>query len=324
MSEGHVVAFSRRLGELGPIEEALAQRTGARLRVVPLATEEELIAAGREADVLVVGAVEPVTSRVLAALERARLIVRRGVGLDNVDVAAAEELGIPVAYVPDGSVEEVSDHAVALLLALERRVAASDRIVRAGGAPGTLADGARRFSELTVGVVGFGRIGRATAGKLRGLVGSVRVSDPAVDPRTIGELGYDAVDLDGLFATSDAITLHVPLLEATRGLVDARRLAGVRPGLTIVNTARGELIDERALLEAIRDGRVAGAALDVTAVEPLPTDSPLLAEPSLLLTGHTAAKGQASGRTLRTAVATAIERWLAGEEPPFLARGAQG
>jgi D-3-phosphoglycerate dehydrogenase len=320
MSEQPLVLFSRRLGELGPIEEDLARRTGAALEVVSLATEDELIAAGGRADVLVVGAVEPVSARVLGALARTRLIVRRGVGVDNVDVAAAEELGIPVAYVPDGSVEEVSDHAVALLLGLERRIAAADRAVRDGAGPGTMVDGARRFADLTVGVIGFGRIGRAAAHKVRPLVGAVLVSDPVVDPEELVGSGFVPVGLDELFARSDAITLHVPLSDATRGLVDARRLALARPGLTLVNTARGELVDEEALLAALREGRIGGAALDVTAVEPLPADSPLRDEPALLLTGHTAAKGRESGRTLRTAVATAIERWLGGEDPPFLAR----
>lgn len=320
MSDQPFVLFSRRLGEFGPIEEGLARRTGAALEVVSLATEDELIAAGGRADVLVVGAVEPVTARVIAALERTRLIVRRGVGVDNVDVAAAEERGIPVAYVPDGSVEEVSDHAVALLLGLERRIAAADRAVRDGAGPGTLVDGARRFADLTVGVVGFGRIGCAAARKIRPLVGSVLVSDPLADPERIVSEGFVLVELDELFARSDAISLHVPLVDATRGLVDSRRLSLSRPGLTLVNTARGELVDEEALVVALREGRIGGAALDVTAIEPLPADSPLRHEPAILLTGHSAAKGRESGRTLRTAVATAIELWLAGDNPPALAR----
>ncbi|TDC50920.1 C-terminal binding protein [Jiangella ureilytica] len=316
-----VVVFSERLGALGEPERRIAAETGAELAVEPLWTEEQLIDAGGRADVLVLGAVEPVTARVIDGLTRTTLLVRRGIGVDNVDVAAATRRGLPVAYVPDASVEEVSDHAVALLLAAERRLVAAADAVRDGDTPaaGVAVGAARRFADLVVGVVGFGRIGQATARKLAPLVARVVAADPYGSPSAAAALGVDLVELDELFAVSHAVTLHAPLIDATRGLVSAERLALLRPGAVVVNTARGELVDEAALVEAVRTGQVAVAALDVTAREPLPAGDPLLKEPGIVLTGHTAAKGRRSGRQLRDEVVRAVLDGLAGRAPRHLA-----
>lgn len=315
------VIVSERLGPLGPIERRIEEQTGARVSLEPLWSEEQLIDAGGRADVLVVGAVEPITERVLKGFDRTLLVVRRGIGVDNVDVSAATACGIPVAFVPDASVEEVSDHALALLLALERRLTEASSAVRAGDLPAaaTAVSRSRLFRDLTVGVVGLGRIGQATARKLVPLVDRVLAYDPVVPAAEATRLGVEPADLDDLLARSHAVTLHAPLTPATRELLDARRIALLPAGALVVNTARGELLDEDALLAAIRSDRLGGAALDVTRQEPLPSDSALLAEPRIVLTGHTAAKGRLSGRRLREEVARAVVDGLEGRAPRHLA-----
>lgn len=308
------VVMSERLGAIGDAERAI-ESAGAVLRSAPLWTETDLVANGAEADILIVGASEPVSRAVLEHLPRLRLVVRRGVGVDNVDVAAATELGIPVAYVPAASVEEVSDHALALLLASERRLFDIQDADRAGNFAEArrVGDESRQFADLTLGIIGFGRIGRALARKSRGIFRSVVAFDPLL---TADVDGVTAVSLAELLASADLISLHAPGPADRRPLLDAAAFAAMRPGVVVVNTARGELIDEAALLAA---GAVARAALDVTRVEPLPADSPLRADARIRLTAHTAAKGTRSGPALRQGVVDAVLAALAGDMPAYLA-----
>jgi D-3-phosphoglycerate dehydrogenase len=317
---GWRVAISERLGPPGPAERPI-EDAGAELVGVALWTEPDIIANGADADILVVGASEPFTSAVLQRLTRVKGIVRRGVGVDNIDVAAATELGISVAYVPDASVQEVSDHALALMLTLERRLPAAAEETRRGdpAAAGQAVGSARRFGDLTLGVLGFGRIGRALAGKAQGVMHAVQAHDPFLAADVIASSGVRSVSLDDLLTSSDIISLHLPSTPDTRSIVDATALGRMRAGSLLVNTARGELVDEDALVAALESGHLAGAALDVTTSEPLPVDSPLWEVPNLLLTGHTAAKGQLSGSTLRQAVVSAVLALLNHEAPAHLA-----
>ncbi|HEY0533153.1 MAG TPA: NAD(P)-dependent oxidoreductase [Actinoplanes sp.] len=314
MSEPMTVVMSERLGAIGEAEQAIV-RAGATLVSAPLWTEDDLVTQGADADVLIVGASEPLNRGVLEQLPRLRLVVRRGVGVDNVDVAAATELGIPVAYVPSASVEEVSDHALALLLASERRLFDIQDAARADDPAEAARVGgqSRRFADLTLGIIGFGRIGRALARKSRSVFGTVLAYDPMpASP----EAGITAVSLDELLASSDLISLHAP---GGPVVLDAAAFARLRPGTVVVNTARGELIDEDALRAAIADGTVARAALDVTREEPLAADSPLRGESRIRLTAHTGAKGSRSGPALRQGVVDAVLAALAGETPAYLA-----
>jgi D-3-phosphoglycerate dehydrogenase len=268
-----------------------------------------------------VGATEPFTSAVLQRLVRVKGIVRRGVGVDNIDVEAATELGICVAYVPDASVHEVSDHALALMLSLERRLALAADATRRGDAEaaGRAVGEARRFGDLTLGVLGFGRIGRALAEKARGVLRAVQAHDPYLAAEVIADADARPVSLEELLTTSDIVSLHLPSTPGTRSIIDATALRRMRPGSILINTARGGLVDQEALAAALRSGHLAGAALDVTTSEPLPVDSPLWEVPNLLLTGHTAAKGQRSGATLRQAVVSAVLALLHDEVPAYLA-----
>lgn len=314
------VVFSERLGAFTEVEQRLEANPAARLRIAPLRTEQELIENARGADVLVVGAVEPVSATVLAELPRLKAVVRRGIGVDNVDVAAASELGIPVAYVPAATVEEVSDHALALALTLARRIPPIEVAVRVGDTveAARLGNQTRRFSELTLGVVGFGRIGRAMARKSRSVFADVIAYDPMLQAGTTSD-GVELVELEALWSRSDVITLHAPSTPGTRALVNVDTLAAMKPGVLIVNTARGQLVDEAALVDAVASGHTGGAALDVTTIEPLPLDSPLFDCQGILLTGHTASKGAAASLALRTTVVDAILSVISGGTPEFLA-----
>lgn len=285
----------------------------------------EVRANASEADAILVGAVEPMDAAALAELARCRILVRRGVGVDNVDVAAATDLGLPVAYVPDASVEEVSDHALALLLALERRVSALDRAVRQGAwtrDATTLAPhrrGMRRLSTLTLGIAGIGRIGAALARKARPIFGALLAYDPYATEHAAAAVGAALVPFDDLLARADAISIHAPHTPETHHLFDERAFARMRAGAYLVNTSRGGLVDEAALAAALGAGRLAGAGLDVTEQEPLAPDSPLLRMESVLFTAHSAAMSESADLDLRRRAVEAAVAALQGRRPAALA-----
>jgi D-3-phosphoglycerate dehydrogenase len=311
-----VVLLSERLGPITQNERRIEADVQAVVRSAALWTLDDIHANGADADLIIVGAVEPFDAEALDGLPNLRAIVRRGVGVDNVDVAAATARGIVVANVTDASVEEVSDHALTLLLAIERQVAALDAAVRGGpmGLP-EVRGGIRRMNELTLGLVGFGRIGQALARKATAIYSRVIAADPFGRAEDAERLGVDLVDLSRLLSDADHISLHVPLGSDTRDLIGPSAFALMRERVVIVNTARGGLVDEAALADAIRQGRVAGAGLDVTAREPIGPDDQLLTVPRLLLTGHSAlASVTAQAELGRRSVDAAIDL-LHGRRP---------
>lgn len=322
---GPIVAYSERLGQVTDIEEALVTEFGATIRRVPLWSPDEVREHAADARIVLVGAVEPMDAAALAELRACELLVRRGVGIDNVDVPAATALGLPVAFVPDATVEEVSDHALALLLALERRIVALDRAVSRGDwsrdatVIAASRRGMRRLEELTLGIVGFGRIGQALARKAGSIFGTVVAFDPYATISAEAWPGVDQVDFEGLLERADLISLHAPRTPDNDHLFSSEAFARMRPGAYIVNTSRGGLIDEAALLEAVAAGRLAGAGLDVTEREPLPPDSPLLGEERILVTGHSAASSTSADRELRARAVDAARRALRGERPAAIA-----
>lgn len=249
----------------------------------------------------------PVTAAAIDAMPGCRVIVRYGVGVDNIDLDAAARRGIAVANVPDYGIEEVSDHALALLLAVERRIVGRDRAVRDGAWNVARAEPMRRLSELTLGIVGYGRIGRAFHRKAGALgFAQVLVHDPGL---------ADSVPLDDLLARSDIVSLHLPLTPDTAGLIGPERIARMKPGASLINTARGGLVDEAALARAIAAGRLRGAGLDVLAVEPPAPDNPLLALPQVVLTDHTGWYSESSVADLQRKAAGEIARVLSGQPP---------
>ena len=229
---------------------------------------------------------EPVTADDLARLPALRAVATPSVGFDHVDVEAATARGIWVCNVPDYCVEEMADHALALLLSLVRGVVELDRSVRAGAwdyeAAGTL----RRISDVRLGVIGLGRIGRAVAARALALGMEVAAHDPSLSAEDVEAAGARPLPLDALLRASSAITLHAPLTEQTRGLLGRDELALLPAGAYVVNAARAELVDTSALLEALAEGRLGGAALDVLEVEPPTAAAPAPTAPRLVVNPH--------------------------------------
>jgi D-3-phosphoglycerate dehydrogenase len=255
----------------------------------------------------------------LERFRRCRILVRYGVGTDNVDVDAASDLGIIVGHVPSYCVDEVSAHAVALLLACVRQVAHTDRRVRAGGWDVRRGETIQRIAGRTLGLVGLGGIGRAVARKLAGWRIHLLAADPFVDAQVPADLGVGLVDFDTLCARSDYLSLHCPLLPETRHLMDDRTLSRMKRGACLVNTARGPLVNSASLLAALDDGRLSAAGLDVFEEEPLPPGSPLRHHEQVVVTDHTAWYSEESQVELQRTAAEEIVRVCGGGLPRSLA-----
>ena len=264
----------------------------------------------------------PVNAEVIAAMDRARVIVRYGIGVDNVDLEAAKSRGIPVCNVPDYCLDEVADHTLAFILSLTRQVVPHAVALREGrwGLVGTL-DGLRAMRDQTVGVVGFGRIGREVVARLKPFKCRILVFDPFVTPEAVEQAGAKAATLGEISAAADIITLHCPSTPQTRGLINAQTLAACKPGVIIINLARGDLIDPDALTAALQLGHVSAAALDVFNPEPIPSGHPILAMPNVILAPHIASASPPAVRKLRHTAAALAAQALRGELPPNVVNG---
>jgi D-3-phosphoglycerate dehydrogenase len=277
-----ILITDQNFGDDARLERELAADVGAELELASCSDEEDVAAAiaSCDPDALVVQ-FAPIGRVALAAAARVRGIVRCGIGVDNIDLAATADTGIAVARVPDYCIDEVADHTLALVLALERGIPAlvadAEWNFRAGGK-------LRRLRGRTFALLGFGQIARAVAARASGFGYRVAAHDPAVND--FG--GVEPLAFDELLRTADVLSVHVPLTGSTRGLVGREELALLPAGAVVVNTARGGIVDEAALADALRSGRLRGAALDVLTAEPPPADHPLLGAPGLLLTPHAA------------------------------------
>jgi len=256
-----------------------------------------------------------VTAAFLGSLKRCKIVSRVGVGLDNIDIPAATARGIWVTNVPDYAIDEVSMHAIALLLAHLRRVPSWGAMTCRGEWNGASANEMRRPSSLTLGVLGFGRIGSAAAAKGRGLGLRVIAHDPYIDPAVIRAAGVESVDWETLLHTSDYLSLHVPLTEGTRQIMNADAFALMQPHAYLINTARGGVVDEDALLAALQSGTIAGAALDVLATEPPSPHHPLLCDQRVTVTPHVAWGSDEASRDVRLKGTDEVVRALRGERP---------
>ncbi len=278
-------------------------------------SEEQLLDAARDCDALLVQ-YAPVTERVLAALPQIGIVSRYGAGFDTVDTAACARHGVWVANSPDYGVGEVATHALAMALALLRHLAIYDRDVRAGRWSYLSAGTIRRAGDLTVGILGLGRIGKRFAHLARNCFGDVIACDPYIIdgdfPAYVGR-----VTLDELFDRSDVVSLHVPLNDETRGMVNDAALRRLRRGGFLVNTARGAIVDGDALLARLNDGTLDGAALDVVPQEPLPIAHPLAKHPRVLLTPHAAFYSTAAEVELRRKAALNIVQWATTGRPMY-------
>jgi D-3-phosphoglycerate dehydrogenase len=291
------------------LEARVLGEVGARLVEAPTGDEAELIALVPEADAILT-CFARVTAEVVRAGRRLQVIGRYGIGVDNIAVEEATRLGIPVTNVPAYCLDEVAEHALALLLACARRITRYDPALRRGD--WSLGTGMPMFRVhgRVLGIVGLGKIGRTVARKAGGLGLRCLAFDPHLP-----EHGVEPASLDELLGRSDFVTLHLPLTGETRSLLDARRLARLKPTAFLINTSRGGVIDQDALVIALREGRLAGAALDVFEPERLPGDHPLLQLPNVIVTPHVAFYSEESVHELALQGARNVAEVLAGRRP---------
>jgi D-3-phosphoglycerate dehydrogenase len=300
---------------LDPALAALA-RLDPQIRMAKSAGAEDILAVARDADAILVTYAK-LPGELLRQLQRCKAIGRFGLGVDNIDTKTAAELGITVTYVPDYCMHEVSDHTMALLLALARKIPLSNKLVQAGRWEMPAVVPLRRLTGQVLGLIGFGNIPRAVAPKAKAFGFDVIAYDPYAGADVFASSGVEAVSLEVLLARADAISVHAPLTPATRGLINAAAFARMKKGALIVNTARGPLIDEPALVAALDSGQLGGAALDVVATEPLPKDSPLIGRDNVILTPHTAFYSVEALEELQTKCAADVARVLCGEAPVY-------
>jgi len=306
------------------IEERVAVAAGASLVVAQTKDPIQLAAAVAAADA-VITQFAPVNADVIAAMQRARVIVRYGIGVDNVDLVAARARGIPVCNIPDYCIDEVADHTLSFILALTRQVVPQSRLVHDGGWKLVAPPPAfRTLAGMTCGVIGFGRIGRGVVRRLVACGGRVLVSDPLASAEAVAAAGAEAVPVAQLLAESDLITLHCPSLPETKGLINAAALATAKPGLLVVNLSRGDLVDPAALVAALDSGHVAGAALDVFSPEPIPAGHPILGRPNVILAPHVASVSAAAVARLRTTAAELAVAALQGGPLQSIVNGVAG
>ncbi|MEY9867640.1 D-3-phosphoglycerate dehydrogenase [Peribacillus sp. B2I2] len=279
-------------------------------------TEEEVIELAKDADAIL-NQYAPVSRRVIASLENAKIISRYGVGVNTIDLDAAKEKGITVANVPDYGMEEVSNHALALLLSWSRKVTLLNNEVKRGNWDFKVAVPIHRFNEQTVGVLGFGRIPRRFIEKVKPLGFKTAAYDPFVSSAEMAAVGVQKMDLDEIIREADYLSVHVPLIDDTFHLINEERLKQMKRNAVIINTARGPIIDETALSDALEKGVIAGAALDVTENEPVRIDSPLLTMDNVIITPHSAWYSEEAMVELRQKAARNIVQVLKGEKTPY-------
>jgi D-3-phosphoglycerate dehydrogenase / 2-oxoglutarate reductase len=300
---------------LEPAKQALA-RLDPEYRMAKSPSADDILAVARDADAILVTYAK-LPGELLRQLTRCKAIGRFGLGVDNIDLPAAKVLGIAVNYVPDYCLREVSDHAMALLLALARKVTLANTLVQSGRWEVPPLVLLRRLEGQVLGLVGFGNIPRTLAPKAKAFGLKVLAHDPYVAKEALRAAGVEGVSFDDLLARSDFISVHAPLLPATRGLMNAAAFAKMKKGACLINTARGPLVDEAALVAALDSGHLGGAALDVVAIEPLPKDSPLVGRDNVILTPHTAFYSVEALEELQSKCASDVARVLSGEKAVY-------
>jgi D-3-phosphoglycerate dehydrogenase len=311
-----VVITDAEYPDIDELERPILDRAGFEIELAHCRTPEQVIQAGRGATALAVQ-YAPITRQVLEALPEVRIVSRFGVGVDTIDLEAAQDLGVWVANVPDYCMSEVAAHALGMALALVRHLPFFDRHVRQERwfyrSTGLL----RRPSTLTLGVLGHGRIGSTLAQMANPCFREVLACDPYL-PASAWPENVRQVDHDELFSRSDVVTLHVPLTEETRNIVDRRRLAQMPPGGYLVNTARGGVVNLDDLLQALDSGHLAGAALDVLPQEPPVADHAVVSHPRVLLSPHSAFFSAEAEQELRRKTVLNIVDWALEGRPTYV------
>ena len=300
---------------LDPAKKALA-RLDPEYRMANSPKAEDILAVARDADAVLVTYAK-LTGALLREFRKCKAIGRFGLGVDNIDLPAAKELGIAVNYVPDYCLHEVSDHAMALLLSLARKVTFANKLVQSGRWEVPPLVPLRRLAGQVLGLIGFGNIPRMVAPRAKAFGLDVVTYDPYVNKEAAAAAGVEAVSFDELLARSDFVSVHAPLQPATRGLMNAKAFGKMKKGACVINTARGPLIDEPALIAALDSGHLGGAALDVVTTEPLAKDSPLVGRDNVILTPHTAFYSVEALEELQTKCASDVARVLSGEKAVY-------
>jgi len=298
------------------LERDLFARHGIELDVAQCRTEDDVIRAAKGASGILLQ-YAPITERVVASLPGLGIVSRIGAGYDTVDTDGCAKHGVWVANSPDYGVGEVATHALAMALALVRNIVAWHRDVTSGRWHYTSAGPVKRASELTLGIVGLGRIGKRMAHVSRNLFKRVVAADPYLIDGDFPAY-VERAALPQLFAQADIVSLHVPLTDETRGMIGSELFAAMRPGSYLVNTARGAVVDVDAALAALDRGTLAGLALDVLPHEPVPADSPLVAHPRVILTPHSAFYSVEAEKELRRKAAQNLATWFATGRPDYV------
>ncbi len=298
------------------LERSLLADFGAELEVAS-GTMEEVVPKIRDADALL-NTYLSFDQAAIQQLEKCKIIARYGIGVDNIDIASASKAGIVVTNVPDYCVEEVATHTIALLLNLIRRISDGDAVMRSGKWSLDTLRPMTRLSEMTIGMVGYGRIARLVAAALSGLGASLLVFDPYVTSDPDSDARF--VELDELLRGSDAISLHAPLTDETRGMISARELKLLPNHAVVVNTSRGPLINLDDIIGALERGEIRAAGLDVFEQEP-PDMEALAKVPNLLMTPHMAYYSESSIKESQRKATTQIIKVLSGETPDYAIGG---
>ena len=317
MNRKKVVAVNNPHGEL-IIEKEGIEAAGGELVLVYPQTEDELIEAVKDADVIAFTAT-PITSRVIDSLEKCKLIIRYGVGYDNVDWWAAAAKGIYVCNAQTYGTHDVGEHAAALLMAASKLIAQNDAIIRKDGW-GIAGQGTRLYGK-TIGYIGLGRIARVTCSVTNGLGMKAITYDPYASKEILDEYKATSVDLDTLLKESDFISVHAPLTEESRHMLSTEQFKKMKNTAVVINTSRGALIDEEALIKALEDGEIAGAGLDVYEKEPFDANSKLRFMDNVVLTSHIAFNTAEAMVDLHKEVTADIVRVLKGERPVNVVNG---
>ena len=294
-------------------EQAAAVAAGADFSEYQCRTEDETIEAVRDAHA-VLNNFAPMTRRVMQAMAPGAVIVRYGVGVDNVDLTAARDLGVRVCNVPDYGVEEVADHAAAMTLTLARKLLQFDRGIRSGEWKiNQMVDGVRSLRQSTVGVIGLGRIARAYVARMSAFGCRTIGHDPFVSDADARAAGVEPMSRDAVIAEADILSLHLPLTPDTRHVIDAAAMDRMPDGAVLINCSRGGLVDETALAAALSSGKLSGAGLDAFEQEPLEGSSPLRAAPNILVSPHAAFFSDMSVDMLQRLASEEALRALRGE-----------
>ena len=310
-----VVVTDSPFPSLDPAKKAL-EEANAEVVQAPSSSEEDIIKAAENADAILVTYAK-LNENILRRLKNCKAIGRFGIGVDNIDLKVAGELGISVNYVPDYCLDEVSDQAMAMIISMARKIPQSNKLVQSGRWEMPAVVPMYRLRGKTVGLIGFGNIPRLMTPKAQAFGFNVIAADPYAPKELFEKYGVENVSMDELYEKSDFISVHAPLLPETKGLVNKDAFKKMKDTAIIVNTARGPLINEKDLIEALDKNEIGGAGLDVVETEPLPENSPLIGRDNVILAPHTAFYSVEALEELQTKAASDVARVLNGEEPVY-------